>query len=80
LDVIRVQVCFAPHVVIGFVIERGFARSDVFTVESVARHVVGGPQKLVYSVLEKCSVVAVHVEFDRDSSPLLHRSYVGSGI
>jgi hypothetical protein len=38
----------------------------------VVYDVVSGPQKFGYCFVQKCGVVAVHVEFDRDSSPHLH--------
>jgi hypothetical protein len=76
LDVITVQPRFAAHVLVGVVVERGLACRDVLSLESVVCHVVSGPQKLVYGVVEKCGVGAVHIEFDWNSTPLLHISYV----
>jgi hypothetical protein len=38
----------------------------------VVYDVVGGPQKFIDGFAQKCGVIAVHVEFDWDSSPHFH--------
>jgi hypothetical protein len=74
LHEIRVQLRLPTHVVVGFCLQLGLARGLVFTLPRVVDDVVGGPQKLIDCLAEKCGVVTVHVEFHRDSPPHLHTS------
>lgn len=62
---------------IGFVIESGFARSDVVNLKTVSRQGVGAPQELVYDVTEKHGVVLA--ERNLDSKPALHTLYTCFG-
>jgi hypothetical protein len=71
-----VEVSRLPNVFVGFVIERGLAGGDVFTVEGVVGDVLCGPEEFVNGVFEKCSVLTVHVERDGDSPAHFHTSYV----
>ena len=60
---------WAANHVVGFLLQLSLAGRLVIVLPSVVYDVVSGPQKLVYCLVQKCGVVAVHVEFDRDSSP-----------
>nr|WP_239524479.1 hypothetical protein [Halogeometricum borinquense] len=48
---------FLAYVVVGFVVERGFAGGDVLAFESVVYDVLCRPQEGVYGVFEEYGVV-----------------------
>ena len=62
--------------VLGFVVQRGFAGGDAVTVESVVYDVLCRPEERVYGVFEEYGVVAVHVECNGDGTPHLDILYV----
>jgi len=69
-------VCRLPHVVVGFIVQRGFAGGDVLTLERVVNDVLCRPEEGVYGVFEECGVVAVYIKRSGDSTPHLHILYV----
>jgi hypothetical protein len=72
LDEIRLKPRFGPHVVVGFALEFGLARSLVLALPRMVDDVVSGPQELGDGFVEGVGVAVGHVEFDGDGATYLH--------